>query len=89
MAISIVNRNIKFVRKKMGLNQEELGALLGIDGQMVSVYETGRFEPKTSYIVTLCCLARVTMDEFTGIDFEQSNYRYLDIKRTYQVQQRG
>ena len=89
MAISIVNRNMRFVRKKLGLKQGELGALLGIDCQMVSVYETGRYEPKTDYIVTLCRLARVTMDELTGIDFERSNYRYLDIKRTYQTQQRG
>ena len=39
-------QRIKVFRKKVGMTQEELGAILGVSGSMIAQYETDKRNPK-------------------------------------------
>ena len=56
-----VNENIRFLRKKINLTQQQFADLIGIKRSLVGAYEEGRAEPR------LINLSRMAMDCAAGM----------------------
>ena len=56
-------QNIAVIRKKKGINQEELAHRLSINTATLSRWENGHFEPKASVIKKLCEVLDCTESE--------------------------
>ncbi len=48
-----VQKNIKRIRKKLGLTQLEMAIKCGLSPQMISSYETGKSDPNSSTITAI------------------------------------
>lgn len=57
-----IAQNIKNLREKRGLNQVELGQLLGVSDKTVSSWEIGRTEPNMGYVQAMCEIFHVNAD---------------------------
>lgn len=55
--------NLKILRKKNKLTQDELGELLSVSGKTVSSWEKGRSEPKIDFLIRLSDYFNVSIDE--------------------------
>lgn len=56
-------KSITAIRKKKGINQEELAHLLSVNTATLSRWENGHFEPKASVIKKLCEVLGCTESE--------------------------
>ena len=56
-------KTITTIRKKRGINQEELAHMLSINTATLSRWENGHFEPKASVIKRLCEVLNCTETE--------------------------
>lgn len=57
---------IRELRKKRRLTRDELGDILGVSGNAVTAYETGRRNPRKEVIDKLCDYFDVRYDWLTG-----------------------
>jgi transcriptional regulator with XRE-family HTH domain len=62
--MSIISQNIKFLRKKKGLTQQQFADQLGIKRSLVGAYEEERAEPKYELLKTLASFFDITIDDF-------------------------
>lgn len=58
-----IGERIYELRKKKGLSQKELGALVGVSNKAVSKWETGAAAPKTETIIKLASALDITVEE--------------------------
>ena len=65
MNIEIANR-LAELRKKHGLNQEELAEKLGVSRQAVSKWECGESSPDTDNLIALAKVYNMSLDELLG-----------------------
>ena len=66
---SRVGRNIKDLRKAHGETQEELGRFLNIEGNTVSMYESGKRQPDLDMLQKIAARYGRPLDEFVRADF--------------------
>ncbi|HEY8400177.1 MAG TPA: LexA family transcriptional regulator [Cytophagaceae bacterium] len=69
--MSLVNGNIKVLRKKLGLTQEQFAEKIGIKRSLLGAYEEGRAEPGLNTLVTMGKLFGVSVDDLATLDFTQ------------------
>lgn len=62
--MSIISSNIKFLRKKKGLTQQQFADQIGIKRSLVGAYEEERAEPKYELLKTIASFFDVTVDDF-------------------------
>lgn len=61
-----VGENIRRIREKQGLNQEELAELAGIHRVTLARYETGKVDPGTQQISRIADALAVSVDVLLG-----------------------
>lgn len=64
-----IGESIKKARKSRGMTQQKLSRLSGVQQQLISFYENGKYIPN---VLTLCSLAdalNVSLDELVGRSF--------------------
>ena len=54
-----VSNNIRFARKRMGLNQSQMADKLGVSVKQVSTWENGKSMPSVDHLLDLCDLFQV------------------------------
>lgn len=59
----IIGKNIKTLREKMGINQNELADMIGVKREMVSYYETGTREIPIILLEKLADFFRVDLGD--------------------------
>ena len=59
MGLKNLGERIKYLRKQLGLTQEEFGEKLGIKGNTVTGYERGSRTPSESLINYICLVFNV------------------------------
>jgi transcriptional regulator with XRE-family HTH domain len=59
-----ISSNIKFLRKKKGLTQQQFADQVGIKRSLVGAYEEERAEPKYELLKTIATFFDVSMDDF-------------------------
>ena len=61
------------IRKKWKLRQPEFGKLFNISKDQVSSYETGRVQPKVSFLIDLQCVTGINLKDLwtKQLDYEK------------------
>lgn len=65
---SRLNENIRAIRKKLGLTQEQFASRLGIKRSLVGAYEEGRAEPRLELLAKMADLAGIALDDLAGMN---------------------
>jgi transcriptional regulator with XRE-family HTH domain len=63
-----VGPNLKYLRKKLGLTQDQLAVHTGINRPAIGSYEEGRASPKISMLQLLAKYYRITIDQLINVD---------------------
>lgn len=71
--MSYVNENIKTLRNRMGLTQERLAELIGINRKALGAYEENRATPPLDKLNRLAALFGVTLDQLTQHRFAEDS----------------
>ncbi|NEW81239.1 MAG: LexA family transcriptional regulator [Mariniphaga sp.] len=66
-----LKENIKFLRKKRAMTQEQLAGLLDSKRSLIGSYEEGRGVPKLSIIGRMAEIFEVSMDHLLAVDLSQ------------------
>jgi len=75
LVMSFVNSNIKFLRKRETLTQEEFSKKIGVNRSMIGSYEEGRAEPKLSSIQMMAHFFKVGVDDFINKDLSNETIK--------------
>ncbi|MBR9998159.1 MAG: LexA family transcriptional regulator [Cyclobacteriaceae bacterium] len=70
--MSIVSNNIKFLRKKEHLTQEQLAHKIGIKRSLVGAYEEGRADPRLNNLLKISVLFKVSVDTLISRDLSSN-----------------
>jgi transcriptional regulator with XRE-family HTH domain len=65
--MSYLKQNIRYLRNKKNLNQEEFGALLGLSRDNIASYERG-IEPKLDVLARIGNLLHISLDDLILVD---------------------
>ncbi len=63
----VLGQRIQIARLKKGFTQEELGALLEINGKSVSKWERGVAVPSLEHLYKICIILEISLDELLDI----------------------
>jgi len=80
----LIGRNIRQLRQKRELTQEEVAAHLGISFQAISKWERGDGYPDITMLPALAAYFGVSVDELLGMDSIEKQQRYDAINREYE-----
>ncbi|MED4141377.1 helix-turn-helix transcriptional regulator [Priestia megaterium] len=65
-----MKNNVKVVRVKMNLTQQQLADKIGITRQTVILIEKGQYNPSLKLCLQICYVVEETLDELFWIDKE-------------------
>ena len=71
MNIIKLNENIRWVRKQLGLTQDQFAQQLEIKRSLVGAYEEGRAEPRLDLLQKMAAMSGLSVDIFIGRDISQ------------------
>lgn len=71
--MSILVKNIKYLRKKLGLTQETFAQAIDINRPSVGAYEEGRAEPKLVNLAKIAKLFDVSIDDLLNQDLSKTD----------------
>ena len=82
-----INQNIRFIRKQLGLTQDQFGQQLGIKRSLVGAYEEGRAEPRLELIQQMASLVGLSVDAMIGSDLgtDATPLKKINYKRGKEV----
>lgn len=66
-----INENIRFLRKQLGLTQDQFAQQLDIKRSLVGAYEEGRAEPRLELLQKMASLGGYSVDVLIGKDLSQ------------------
>ncbi|SMB99275.1 transcriptional regulator, XRE family [Hymenobacter roseosalivarius DSM 11622] len=69
----MINTNLKFWRRELGLTQAQMAEKLTIKRSLVGAYEEGRAEPKLTTLVNMARLFGITLDALVTTDFSKKS----------------
>ncbi|GAB2940391.1 hypothetical protein GCM10027048_00880 [Hymenobacter coalescens] len=67
----MINTNLKFWRRELGLTQAQLADKLSIKRSLIGAYEEGRAEPKLTTLVKMARLFGISLDALVTTDFSK------------------
>ncbi len=67
-----LNENIRALRKKLQLTQDEFAQKLGIKRSLVGAYEEGRAEPRVELLQKMAAVFGLSVDSLVGVDLTKS-----------------
>ena len=70
--MNYVKNNLKFLRKKEALTQEQLATKIGVKRAMIGAYEEGRAEPRLNTLQHIAAFFQVRLDDFVNRDLSGS-----------------
>lgn len=72
-ALMALENKLKDLRSKKGLNQQDLGALVGVSRQTISLIERGDYNPSITVCLKLAQVLEVTVEDiFTYVEEEEN-----------------
>jgi transcriptional regulator with XRE-family HTH domain len=77
-----IGSNLKYLRKKLGITQDQLAAQIGLNRPVIGSYEEGRAMPKISVLQILSGFYRVTLDQLINIDLSRENVNDISESQT-------
>ncbi len=80
--MNTIGERIKFLRMEKGLSAQALGDIIGRSKSNISGYETGKYDPSASTVISLCEYFGVAADWLlTGMDVHKSEQEEFDHPR--------
>lgn len=79
--MSIVCRNLKYLRKQKGWTQQEFADKLGIKRSLLGAYEEERAEPRTEVLEMVSDMYRVSIDDLLRRDLTDQKENFLEKRR--------
>jgi len=70
------SETLRYLRKRAGMSQEELGAKIGVKKSAVSMYERGERKPSYEVLEAVADCFNVDMDYLTGKSTVERKYTY-------------
>jgi len=85
----MLGKNLKFLRKRKGMNQDALAEALGITRNKIASYETQRVEPKLSLLLKMSSFFGITIKDLISREINNKNYQnlLLDHKEVEKIMQ--
>ncbi len=71
--MGIVSENIKFLRKREGLTQEQMAERLKIKRSLLGAYEEGRADPRINNLVKFSEIFHVSIDRLINVNLAESH----------------
>jgi transcriptional regulator with XRE-family HTH domain len=68
---NLLGQNIKYLRKKLGLTQDQLAEKIRVNRPAIGSYEEGRASPKIQVLQDLGTFFNITLDRLINIDLGQ------------------
>jgi transcriptional regulator with XRE-family HTH domain len=76
----VFSKNIKVLRVKQGLSQEQLADLLGVTRSRIGSYEEGRSEPNLETLIKIASFFKLPIDALVKTDLSRSgNKSFIEI----------
>ena len=66
-----LNENIRYLRKQLGLTQDQFAQQLDINRSLVGAYEEGRAEPRLELLQKMAAMGSLSVDILIGRDISQ------------------
>lgn len=70
--MTLISKNLKFLRKKHSLTQGQLAEQLGIKRSLIGAYEEGRAEPRVNNLTNIAALFDVPVDALITKEIEHN-----------------
>jgi transcriptional regulator with XRE-family HTH domain len=80
-----LNENIRILRKRLSLTQDQFAQRLGIKRSLVGAYEEGRAEPRLELLQKMAEMFSITVDELIGQDYTTGDVPQPSYKRSKEV----
>jgi transcriptional regulator with XRE-family HTH domain len=71
--MSLISNNLKFLRKKISLTQEQMAQQIGIKRSLLGAYEEGRADPRISNLLKFSEIFSLSVDQLIGTDLTTEN----------------
>jgi transcriptional regulator with XRE-family HTH domain len=71
--MSLISDNLKFLRKKINLTQEQMAQQIGIKRSLLGAYEEGRADPRISNLLKFAEIFNLSVDQLIGMDLTGAN----------------
>jgi transcriptional regulator with XRE-family HTH domain len=85
LAMSIANKNLKYLRKLRGWTQEEFAQKLRIKRSLLGAYEEERAEPRIDILEAVADMFKLTLDDLLRKDVSDSKTNYLAKRRAQKL----
>lgn len=73
-----ISNRIKQIRIEKGLSQNDVAKGIKVDISSISYWESGRYEPKATYIYRLAKFFNVSSDYLLGLEDETGRKTYIN-----------
>ncbi len=71
--MSLISDNLKYLRKKVSLTQEQMAQQIGIKRSLLGAYEEGRADPRISNLLKFAEIFSLSVDQLIGADLTTDN----------------
>jgi len=71
--MSLISENLKYLRKKLGLTQEQMAEQVGIKRSLLGAYEEGRADPRISNLLKFAEIFTLPVDQLISVDLTGNN----------------
>jgi len=71
--MSTISQNLKYLRKRSGLTQEQMADKVGIKRSLLGAYEEGRADPRLNNLLRFSEIFGITVDLLIGQDLTQND----------------
>jgi transcriptional regulator with XRE-family HTH domain len=85
LAMSIANKNLKYLRKLRGWTQEEFAQKLRIKRSLLGAYEEERAEPRIDILEVVADMFKLTLDDLLRKDVSDNKTSYLAKRRAHKL----
>jgi transcriptional regulator with XRE-family HTH domain len=79
--MSLISDNIKYLRKKLGLTQEQFADRIGIKRSLVGAYEEGRADPRITNLINMADIFGTSVDILINKDVSRMNESELNVSK--------
>jgi len=85
LAMSIANKNLKYLRKLRGWTQEEFAQKLRIKRSLLGAYEEERADPRIDILEVVADMFKLTLDDLLRKDVSDTKTNYLAKRRAQKL----
>ncbi|MBW3546467.1 MAG: XRE family transcriptional regulator [Bacteroidetes bacterium] len=79
--MSLISENIKYLRKKTGLTQEQFAERINIKRSLVGAYEEGRADPRISNLIRMATVFGTSVDILINKDVSRLSEEELNVSK--------